>query len=208
MYGFTPEEMRIFTSLSTPSRIQDYLDALPINHEKQGETCMSPRRVLREQKAHCLEGALFACAALMVHKKRPLVLHLKTTHDDDFHAITVYKTRGYWGAISKTNHAVLRYRDPVYHDIHALVLSYFHEYFLQQDGKKTLRAYAGPLSLRRFGTSWLTSEEEVWPIADYLATQPHHPLFPASHARHLRPASSLERLAAETIEWTPEDPRT
>lgn len=208
MFGLDEAEIKVFQKLSTPNKIQDYLDSLPINHEKNGETCFSPRRVLREQKAHCLEGALFGATALWFHGQKPLIVNMQTARGDDHHSIALFRIHGYWGALSKTNHGILRFRDAIYKNVRELVLSYFNEYFLFTTGKKTLRAYSKPLHVGRFGTAWITSEEDVWHIADTLATSPHLSVIPEATKRFIRPASLLERKVVEEAEWGVEDPRT
>src|SRR3989338_4812500 len=111
---------------------------------------MAPRRVLATGKAHCMEGAMFAALALRFHGYPPLVVDLESTKDDFDHVVAVFKSNGKWGAIGKTNHAVLRYREPVYRDIRELVMSFFHEYFISETGKKTLRKHSEPVDLRMF----------------------------------------------------------
>ncbi len=208
MLKLPKEEASVLKSLSTPNKIQDFLDTLAFNYEKNGETCMSPCMVLRTGKAHCLEGALFAATALWYHGERPLLLNLETIDHDDDHALALYKKNGLWGALSKTNHNVLRFRDPVYRTIHELVLSYFHEYFLTSTGQKTLRAYSRPFSVKQFGTSWITSEENLWGIAHALDESPHSPIVPKDYTRHLRPASAVEQASANIAEWDKNNPRT
>ena len=110
---------------------------------------MSPRLVLRNNKCHCIEGAIFAALALRFHGYKPLVVDLTASKDDFDHVIAVFKKDGKWGAISKTNHAVLRYREPVYKSIREIVMSYFHEY-ANDDGKRTLRSFSLPVNLSRF----------------------------------------------------------
>jgi hypothetical protein len=200
-YGLTKEEFEVLRALSTPVLIQDYLDTLAINFEKRGETCMSPRRVIRTQRAHCMEGALFAATALMLAKKRPLLLDLKSAKGDDDHVVVLYRENGRWGALSKTNHATLRFRDPVYQTVRELALSYFHEYFLNGSGEKTLRSYSSPFSLRKFGTDWITSEEDLWHIPRALDHSRHYPIAPTRILRATRPAASLERAAGKLTEW-------
>jgi hypothetical protein len=39
----------LLSKLSTPEKIQKYLDDLPYNKEKEGDTCRSPRLVLEIQ---------------------------------------------------------------------------------------------------------------------------------------------------------------
>ena len=207
MPEFTKEERRILNKIRTPARIQDFLDTLAINHEKQGETCYSPRLVLRYKKAHCLEGALLAAVALAQTGQPPLVMNLHTGNGDDDHTVALFKNNGCWGALSKTNHAVLRYRDPIYRTLRELALSYFHEYFLD-DGRKTLRSYSKPVNVNRFGTAWITSEEPLWRIADALQDAPHSPLIPPSARARLRRAHPLERKVFKTVEWPKNDSRT
>jgi hypothetical protein len=201
-------ELALLRLLSTPQKIQSYLDTLAINFEKKGETCMSLRRVMREQKAHCIEGAMLAAVALWLQGEQPLLLDLKTTSADDDHVVALYKRNGYWGAISKTNHATLRFRDPIYRTIRELAASYFHEYFLDENGQKTLRSYSRPFSLRRFGSAWITAEEDLWHIADALDAAPHYPLFPKENRNHIRVADEMERRAGKLTEWKEHDRRT
>lgn len=183
----------------TPEKIQDLLDSLAINQEKQGETCRSPKEVLRYKEAHCLEGALLAAAALQAAGEKPLLLNLKVSRGDYDHAVALFKRNGYWGALSKTNHAVLRYRDPVYKTIRELALSYFHEYFLNDTGRKTLIAYSKPFDLSRYQKEWITSDKNLWYIADALRDSPHTAIVPIG--TKLRPASKLERSAGSLVEW-------
>lgn len=207
-WGLSKEELAILRPLSTPIKIQDYLDSLAINHEKRGETCMSPRRVLREHKAHCIEGAMLAAIALSLHGEKPLLLDLKTISSDDDHVVTLYKRNGCWGAISKTNHVTLRFRDPIYKTVRELAASYFHEYFLNSDGEKTLRSHSGPFNLSRFGEAWVTSEDELWDIAAALDEAPHFPLFPSENKRYIRNADPIELKAGKLIEWSSKDKGT
>lgn len=186
----------LLKSLSSPAKIQEYLDSLPFNFETRGETCMSPRRVISAQKAHCIEGSMLACAALMLQGESPLILNLKVDSSDVDHIVTLYKRNGYWGAISKTNHAVLRFRDPVYLSVRELAMSYFHEYFLISDGLKTMKGFSKPINLRKFGTRWLTSDEDLWHIAESIFDSFHYETYPPENKKFLRPATKLEREAA------------
>jgi hypothetical protein len=157
MFNLTKSELKILRKLNTPIKIQDFLDTLPINFEKRGDTQMSPRKVLREKKAHCIEGALLAAAALWIAGEEPLLMDLKAMPHDDDHVVALYKINGLWGAISKTNHATVRFRDPIYRTVRELALSYFHEYFLDKDskkakaGQKVLYSYSKPFNLE---TPW------------------------------------------------------
>src|SRR3989339_654603 len=108
MFGLTVKELSLLAKLDSPAKIQDFLDGLKINFEENGETCMSPRRVLAAQKCHCMEGAMLAALALKLHGYKPLILHMKGTGNDWDHILAVFKEKGFWGAISKSNHPVLR----------------------------------------------------------------------------------------------------
>lgn len=196
-----PIEKKIIAKLNTPQKVQDYLDELPINFELDGDTCYSPREVLRRQTAHCMEGALLAATCLWYHGQKPLLLDLVTTNKDDDHVVALFWQDGRVGAISKTNHAVLRYRDPVYLSVHELAMSYFHEYFLD-DGQKTLRTYSAPFDLRKIkNTSWLTSGESLWDINNALEDSKHYEIVSGWQIRKLRPASKTEIQAGKLIEW-------
>ncbi|MBX4197961.1 hypothetical protein KW782_01360 [Candidatus Parcubacteria bacterium] len=162
---------------------------------------MSPRRVLREKKAHCMEGALLAAAALWLNGQSPLLLDLKAMPHDDDHVVTLYKINGLWGAISKTNHATLRFRDPIYKTVRELALSYFHEYFLEKNSKKVLYSYSKPFNLKRFGQNWITSEEDLWDLAIDLDDSPHTRLFPKKNKKYFRKADAMERKAGKLLEW-------
>ncbi|HTY40135.1 MAG TPA: hypothetical protein VMC43_03555 [Candidatus Paceibacterota bacterium] len=199
----TGAEQNLFKKLSTPNKIQDYLNGLVINFEGTGETLRSPRRVMRDRTAHCLEGALLAAAALWFHDEPPLLLDLKTGNGDNDHVVALFRRHGRWGAISKTNHAVLRYREPIYKNVRELALSYFHEYFLD-DGRKTLRTYSWPFDLRRFQSrDWLTDESDLWYISKALDRSPHVAIAPTSTVRKYRLAEPVEILAGRLTEWAP-----
>ena len=107
----TPAEVRVFARLDSPAKIQTFLDRLPANFGLDGDTAMSPRRVLQTRLAHCAEGAVFAAAALAFHGKPAWLVDLRALPSDQDHIVTLFKERGLWGAISKTNHPVLRWRD-------------------------------------------------------------------------------------------------
>lgn len=208
--GLMAEEYTALKRLTTPIKIQDFLDALPMNHEKKGDTHMSPHRVLRDKKAHCIEGALLAALALWIHGEPPLIMNLsaRMNRGDVDHVVTLYKRSGRWGAISKTNHATIRFRDPVYRTPRELALSYFHEWFMNSNGEKTLECYSKPLDMRRFGTAWITEEKELWNVADALSILPHYYLVPKGNWRHVRNADRMELAAGRLVEWKESDPRT
>ena len=183
--GFSRDELAVLRRLNTPERIQSFLDSeIGYNKELQGATCRSPRRVLRDRLAHCMEGALFGAAALRVHGFPPLLLDLEAVRDVD-HVLAIFRQRGHWGAIAKSNYSGLRFREPVYRTLRELAISYF-EHCFNLAGEKTLRAYSRPVQLRRFdGTGWMTAEEDVWPIPEYLTRIAHTPLLSGGMERRL-----------------------
>jgi hypothetical protein len=172
---FSASERAVFRQLRSPEKIQRFLDDLAYNKEPGGPSCRSPRRVLRDRTAHCMEGALFGAAALRSLGHPPLLLDLEAVRDDD-HVLAIFQLRGCWGALAKSNYSGLRYREPVYRTLRELVMSYFEHYYnLRRE--KTLRNYSRPVNLRRFDTiGWMTAEEDVWPVPEYLCTIGHTPL--------------------------------
>lgn len=210
MFGLTTKELKLFKKLNTPIKIQNFLDTVPINYEKHGETYMSPRRVLKKNKMHCMEGALLAAAALWIQGEQPLLLDLKVkpSKTSEDHVVALYKRNGYWGAISKTNHASLRFRDPVYKTIRELALSYFHEYFVDKRGNKILRSYSKPFNLKKFGEGWITADEELTDIVEAIDFSKHTNILPKKNLKYIRKADPMERKAGELLEWKRTDPRT
>lgn len=208
MFGLTKEELAVFKKLTTPIKIQDFLDSMPRNFEKHGTTCMSPRRVLREKKMHCIEGAFLAATALWLNGEKPLVMDLKATREDADHVITIYRRNGYFGAISKTNHIGLRWRDPVYKSARELAMSYFHEYLQDDNSHKTLRSFSNPIDLRKFGKKWITAEEDLIDMAWKIDGVKHFPIAPKKNIKLIRPTDKMECLANKLVEWKRSDPRT
>lgn len=184
MYALTREETTLLRSLRTPAKVQAYLDGLAYNLEPEGDTLRSPRRVMRDRTAHCAEGAIFAAAAFRVNGRRPLIVDLEAVRDDD-HVLAVYRDDGLWGAVATSKFAGLRFRAPVYRTVRELVMSYFEDYY-NWDGERTLRACSRPVSLARFDRiAWMTAEQDLWPIVEYLAVAPHTALIGPSAARRL-----------------------
>jgi hypothetical protein len=173
---FTKSETAIWKILKTPNLIQKFLDhELGYNLEPRGATCYSPRMVLRHKIAHCMEGAMFAAAALRGIGYPALLVDLEAVRDSD-HVLAVYQRNGCWGALAKSNYAGLRGREPVYRSIRELALSYFEHYF-NAAGEKTLRNFSRPMNLARFDkVGWETVEGDVWEIPYYLCEIAHTPL--------------------------------
>jgi hypothetical protein len=204
-----PSELRrLFSKLNSPAKIQDYLDALPINFELSGESSFSPIQVFEKQTAHCFEGAVFAAAALAFHGQQPLLMDFATALDDEDHCVALFKRGKYWGAISKTNHIVLRFRDPIYATPRELAMSYFNEYYLD-DGRKSFRAYSAPFDLSKFHPEkWITAGQSNtaldW-MMERIAKSRYFPIVPQNFERHLRRVSPVEIRALDLKEW--KDPR-
>ncbi|NBS41529.1 hypothetical protein EBS80_02615 [bacterium] len=141
--AWTSDERRVLRRLSTPARIQDFLNELPQNHEPDGDTCLSPRLVLRERRAHCMEGAMLAAAALAFHGERSLVLDLTSSRDDQDHVV----------------------------------------------------------ALRFDRREWMTSEEPVWFVPEYLCDVPHVSILSRAQVASLRRAETIEVRAGAVVEW-------
>ena len=185
MYDLTRAEVALLRRLSTPDKVQRYLDDLTYNLEKGGDTVRSPRRVMRDRTAHCAEGAFFAAAAFRVNGRPPLIVDLEADNDDD-HVLAVYRERGLWGSVATSKFSGLRFRAPVYRTVRELVMSYFEDYF-NWDGDRTLRAYSRPLSLARFDRiNWMTAEEDLWPVVEWLSVAHHIPLVGRAVANRLQ----------------------
>ncbi|MBX4181500.1 hypothetical protein KW807_01385 [Candidatus Parcubacteria bacterium] len=183
-------------ALNTPGKIQDFLNSLSWNHDKTGMSHMSVAMTLKARKAHCFEGALVGALALWIQGQKPLLLDLKTVRPDFDHVVTLFKVGNYWGAISKTNHSVLRYRDPIYKSVRELVMSYFHEYFLD-NGKKTLRNYSKPYDLSKGAfDKWLSGEENLAWLAHELDQSPHLNIITKIQVKNLRKAEEIEVKAS------------
>jgi len=180
-YGLSPADLRTLRSLSTPAKIQKFIDGLTYQY---ADTAGSPARVLRERKGHCLEGALLAAAAFRVNGQPPLLMDLEAVRDDD-HVIALYRERGLWGGVAKSNFAGLRFRAPIYRTLRELALSYFEHYYNLR-GERTLRAYSVPVNLARLDSEqWMTAEEDMWVVPELLISARHYPLLPDKAAREL-----------------------
>ena len=183
-FGLTRREEGLLRGLTPPWRIQKFLDGLAYDVRASG--CRSPRRVLAERTVQCMDGALFAAAALRVQGHPPLLLDLEAVYDDD-HVLAVFRQNGLWGAIARSNYSGLRFREAIHPTIRSLVLSYFESYFNLRR-QKTLRRYSLPINISRFDRiEWMTSPEDLWEIPEYLADVPHRWLLPGRIERRLSP---------------------
>ena len=183
---FDSSERRLLRSLSTPAKIQYFLDNIGYNLEPAGDTCYSPRLVMRHRIAHCMEGAMFGALALRCLGHPPLLLDLEAVRDTD-HVLAVYRANGHWGAVAKSDYSGLRSREPVYRTIRELAMSYFEHYF-NPAGEKTLRAFSRPVNLKRFDRdSWMTSEDDVWVVPNHLCGISHTQILTKKMKRIIAP---------------------
>jgi len=180
-FGFTAKEWRKLRSLKDPYGIQRFLDAMPYHFS---DSAWSPRVALRENAAHCLEGAMLAAAALRVNGFKPLVFDLEAESDTD-HVVAIYQMRGHWGAVAKSNLTGCRYREPVYRSLRELAMSYFEVYFSPRK-RRSLRTFSRPVNLSRFDhLEWMTTEKPLWFVAEYLFTISHYRLLRPGMVKHL-----------------------
>ena len=179
--AFTPAELRKLRSLKTPYGIQKYIDDMPYHLEDTG---WSPRRVLKEETSHCFEGAMLGAAALRAIGYPPLIIDLEAEQDTD-HVVAVYRVNGCWGTIAKSNYTGCRYREPVYRSLRDLAMSYFDTYFnLRRE--RTLRRFSVPVNMKRFDRlNWMTTDKDLWFVAEYLFDIKHYPLISKAQAHAL-----------------------
>ena len=158
------KELKLISGLTSPVKIQAFLDSIPYSAE---DIYRSPARVLRDRKAHCFDGAMFAAAALRRLGYPPLILDM-LPHNDDDHLLALYQRERHWGAVAKSNFVGLRFREPVYRTLRELVMSYFEDFY-NVDREKTLRGYTVPLNLSAFDPlNWMTCDETMDTISDKL----------------------------------------
>ena len=165
----TRSERRLIARLSTPLRVQQWLNALPYNTEKGGETLRSFRPVARLKTAHCLEAALFAAVVMEQHGYPPLVMSLESQDNLD-HVIFIYRQRGRWGSVARSRDPGLHGRKPVFRSPRALAESYFDPY-IDYTGRVT--GYS-VVDLKVMGDfDWRLSRRNVWPVEHMLLKLPH-----------------------------------
>jgi hypothetical protein len=199
------EELRTVERLNTPNKIQDYIDKNPFNFEKEVETYHSPRTVLGKKVMHCFEGALFSTLCLSYHGYKNFLIDLKISKKfkkfDSDHVLSVFEINGFFGAISKTNHSVLRWRDPIYRDYKEIAKTYFHEYFLDS-GEKTLKSYSKPFDVwKKFKVGWVISENDLDEIALSIDKSKHFDFVPKSNNKYIRKVGKTEIKGAGVEEW-------
>ena len=198
--GLTAGEFAVLRRLDTPQKIQAFVHDLRQNFELEGQSCRPVRHVLRTRRAHCIEGAMLAAAALWVHGDPPLLLDMRAEQDYD-HVVAIYRRHGRWGAISKTNGIGLRGRDPVYRTLRELAMSYFHEYTNRRE-HKTLREYSVPYDLRRLKTSlWVSGTKNCWDVSERLDELRHFRLMSRRHLKLVARRDPFERRVNRMLQW-------
>jgi hypothetical protein len=202
--GLSRAHAATLARLTSPEKIQDFILTLPTNFEPEGDTCFSVATTLREHRAHCIEAAFIAACALWINGEKPLLMDFQSGDDDDDHVVALFRRGRHWGAISKSNHIWLRWRDPIYRSPRELAMSYFHEYVLGP--KKTLRTYSRPFDLGRLDpASWVTNPENCFDVAGAVDSCRHFPLLTAAQARRLKPRDAMEVRAGKLTEYAAPD---
>jgi len=198
--GLSARDFAVLRRLDTPQKVQVFVHNLRQNFELDGQNCRPVREVLRSRRAHCIEGAMVAAAALWVHGEPPLLLDMRAERDYD-HVVTVFRRHGRWGAISKTNGIGLRGRDPVYRSLRELAMSYFHEYTNRRE-HKTLREYSVPFDLRRIDASlWVSGKKNCWDVCEKLDELRHFRLVSGRHLKAVTRRDPFERLVNRLLQY-------
>jgi hypothetical protein len=172
--NLSPEMQETLAALTSPARIQAYLDALQY---PSGPENRCPRRVMADGMAHCLDGAIFAAFALRRLGYPPVLVDLQPEPGtDDDHVLAIFRCGPGIGALAKSNFTGLRFREPVYRSLRELAMSYFDFYF-NLHGLKTLRFYTPQVRLDRLDhLEWMTTDAGVDAIEKYLYSRRKIPL--------------------------------
>jgi hypothetical protein len=177
--------------LRTPARIQDFVNQIRWNTEADGPTALSVVEVLRQGRAHCVEGAFVAAYCLWLAGEPPLLMDMGAARGDVDHVVALFRRGRSWGAISKSNSPFLRYRDPIYRSLRELSLSFFPQYVKAR--RKTLRTYSVAVDLRRFDPAlWVNHRGFCHEVVDSLTGARHFAILPPGGERHLRPIDEIE----------------
>ena len=192
-------ERKLLGKLNTPAKIQAFLDKVRYNIS---EKTHSPRFVMKLKTAHCFDGALFAAAALEFNGDPPILVDLRSNHEDDDHVLAIFKRCGRYGAVAKSNYTGCRYRDPVFQTVRELVMSYFPIYF-NLAGKKTLREFSVPFPLSKIkDVDWRKSPEDLTFLGDRIDRIRHFRLINKASERFLAMADE-RTFRGETLGLDP-----
>ena len=190
--ALTADERRLLRGLDTPHRIQTFIDTIPYSSDP---IYRSPLTVLRDRKAHCFDGALFAAAMLRRLGLPPLIVELIPNQRDDDHLLALFRVDGCWGALAHSNYVGLRYREPIHRSVRELVMTDFEPYY-NPVGERTLRGYRGPLNLRVYDRlDWMTSDAGLDALADDMDRYRILPLLTDAQAGRLTPVDERSRQA-------------
>ncbi len=187
---FTGKNLAALRRLDSPRKIQDFLDYELAYNDSKPDTCLSPLEVLKQGKAHCIEGAMLAAAAFLYHGRRPLLLDLRANPRDDDHVIAPFREKGRWGAVAQSHFCGLRYREPVHRSFAELARSYF-EFYYNDRGEKTLREFSAPLDTACLKPDWLYSAGNVFFVSRRLDAHKHYRIVGSVMEKTLRRADSL-----------------
>ncbi len=193
----TDVEKELLSSLNQPVKIQTFLDTTLYSAGIRNRSVLN---VLKDRQAHCLDGGVFAAAALHRIGFPPLIIDLlPEPGTDDDHVLALYKIDGCWGAVAKSNYVGLRYREPVYRNLRELVMSYF-DVFFNVDYRRTLRSYTRPINLARFyDLQWEIADEGVDRIETYLKTLPSRNLITPAQEGALTPVDAVSYQAGMLV---------
>jgi hypothetical protein len=179
--ALTPKQRMIFRSLTTPGKIQRFLDSVWYS---DSDTYFCPLTLMKKNRGGCFEGALFAACTFRRLGFPSLIVEMTSENDDD-HVLAVYKKNGFWGAVAKSIFPGLRSRQPVYRTVRELVMSYF-EFYYNLNRRRTLRGFSAPLDLKRLDKKgWMVSDEAIVLVGKALDNTRHFPLFPSRLGRKL-----------------------
>ena len=189
--------------LRTPERIQDFVNAIPWNHAPDGDSARSVVGVLAANRANCVEAAFVAGCALWLAGEPPLLMDMGADRGDVDHVVALFRRRGHWGAISKSNSPFLRYRDPIHRSLRELAISFFPQYVKRR--RKTLRTYSVPVDLRRFDPAlWVTHPGFCHDVVDALTASRHFAILPPGFGNaDLRPIDEIEDRSNGLKEFPP-----
>lgn len=199
--GLSEQLEKQLRRLRRPEQIQSFINRIPWNTEPDGHTARSVMGVLEHNTAHCIEGAFVAAAALSLNGYPPLLMDMGAARGDVDHVVALFRRRGHWGAISKSNSPLLRYRDPIYRSLRELSLSFFPQYV--KGRRKTLRTYSVSVDLRKYDPAlWVTHPEPICQdMVDVLTVARHFPIVPPDAENDLRPIDEIEEQSSLMFEY-------
>ncbi|OGR45035.1 MAG: hypothetical protein A2X35_06480 [Elusimicrobia bacterium GWA2_61_42] len=195
--NFPAKTLAALKRLDSPRKVQDFLDYEISYNDSRISTCLSPLEVLKQGRAHCIEGAMLAAAAFLFHGRRSMLLDLRANPRDDDHVIAPFLDKGRWGAVAQSHFCGLRYREPVYRSFGELARSYF-EFYYNRRGEKTLREFSAPLETSALKPEWLCSGKNVFFVGRRLDDARHFRVLGGGQESGLRRADSL-LLEAEVL---------